>query len=282
VPPRTGFTLIELLVVISIISLLVAILMPGITKAKELARRAMCASNHRSIGAALALYTNCNGDRWPWLAASPSWSAPTGQARVNPPLSGTNCNVSALLFVLVRDNQDANIFLCPSTRDTPDPHTKTKTAFNWDFSPYKDGNAEHVSYSYQAPLVTVKDKVATTTSGVTANSDSGLVVVADRSPAYEGLKPDFNWAKPGKDDPNLAMSQNHGGAIINLLYADLHVGESKGRADAGIFNDNIYSAAGSGADGKTLETNQGPGTMKLSDHRSPKDSFLLGPKKMEK
>jgi len=278
---RTGFTLNDLLAAVAIVALSAPLVL-GFGRSRELARQAYCKTNLSNIGKGLGIYTASSMDTFPWMNSDHQWDAATGASQQAAPSDKTNYNVSALLFVLVRDNQDANIFLCPSTRDTPDPHTKTKTAFNWDFSPYKDGNAEHVSYSYQAPLVTVKDKVATTTSGVTANSDSGLVVVADRSPAYEGLKPDFNWAKPGKDDPNLAMSQNHGGAIINLLYADLHVGESKGRADAGIFNDNIYSAAGSGADGKTLETNQGPGTMKLSDHRSPKDSFLLGPKKMEK
>jgi hypothetical protein len=77
------------------------------------------------------------------------------------------------------------------------------------------------------------------------------------------------------------MSQNHAGAMVNLLYQDLHVGDAR-RADVGINNDNIYSAAGMGKDGKPLEVEQGPGSMKLADHRSPLDSFLLGPKKMEK
>ena len=55
-----GFTLIELLVVISIIALLVAILVPSLAKAKELARRAHCASNQASIGKGVAIYTTAN------------------------------------------------------------------------------------------------------------------------------------------------------------------------------------------------------------------------------
>ena len=47
-----GFTLIELLVVIAIIALLVALLMPSLKEAKELARRALCASQMRGIGVA--------------------------------------------------------------------------------------------------------------------------------------------------------------------------------------------------------------------------------------
>ena len=49
-----GFTLIELLVVIAIISLLVSILIPSLKRAKELARRAVCASNLHQPG----LFTN--------------------------------------------------------------------------------------------------------------------------------------------------------------------------------------------------------------------------------
>lgn len=53
---RNGFTLIELLVVVAIISLLVSILLPSLTKAKALARNVSCQSNLRSIGTALMLY----------------------------------------------------------------------------------------------------------------------------------------------------------------------------------------------------------------------------------
>ena len=53
-----GFTLIELLVVIAIISLLVSILLPSLNRAKELAKRALCASNQHHVALAYALYAN--------------------------------------------------------------------------------------------------------------------------------------------------------------------------------------------------------------------------------
>jgi len=60
---RHGFTLIELLVVIAIIALLVSILLPSLKRAKELARRSVCASNMRQLGVGALLYSN-DHDNW--------------------------------------------------------------------------------------------------------------------------------------------------------------------------------------------------------------------------
>jgi len=58
-----GFTLIELLVVISIISLLVAILLPALGKARAAAHAAKCLSTQRQLGVATFMYIDENKGR---------------------------------------------------------------------------------------------------------------------------------------------------------------------------------------------------------------------------
>jgi len=60
---RRGFTLIELLVVISVIRLLIALLLPALSKARETSRRIICLSNLRQMGIGSAVYQSENEQR---------------------------------------------------------------------------------------------------------------------------------------------------------------------------------------------------------------------------
>lgn len=60
-----GFTLIELLVVVAIMSLLMSILLPSLSRAREQARTTKCLSNLRHLMITTQLYLNENGDRFP-------------------------------------------------------------------------------------------------------------------------------------------------------------------------------------------------------------------------
>ena len=62
---QKGFTLVELLVVIGIIAVLISILLPSLTRAREAAQRTACLSNLRTVGQMFLLYAQSNKDQIP-------------------------------------------------------------------------------------------------------------------------------------------------------------------------------------------------------------------------
>jgi prepilin-type N-terminal cleavage/methylation domain-containing protein/prepilin-type processing-associated H-X9-DG protein len=91
---KTAFTLIELLVVIGIIGILIAILIPVVSKAMESARRSTCANNLKSIGTAFLAYAGEN------------------QGALPPSDDGTLTSVAKL--VQTNYVTDLRLWICPS------------------------------------------------------------------------------------------------------------------------------------------------------------------------
>ncbi|MBP7050786.1 MAG: type II secretion system protein [Phycisphaerae bacterium] len=60
---RNGFTLIELLVVIAVIAILMSILMPALSRAREQGKRGICLSNLKNLTIAWIMYADDNDDK---------------------------------------------------------------------------------------------------------------------------------------------------------------------------------------------------------------------------
>jgi prepilin-type N-terminal cleavage/methylation domain-containing protein/prepilin-type processing-associated H-X9-DG protein len=97
-----AFTLVELLVVISIISLLMAILLPALGKARAAANKTYCMSNLRQIGVVMRSYLDDNRDIFPLACAYP-WENPDANS------TGYAPPITKVLGPLIKDTK---VFIC--------------------------------------------------------------------------------------------------------------------------------------------------------------------------
>lgn len=99
-----GFTLIELLVVIAIISILAAILLPALARARESARRSSCANNLKQCGLVFKMYANENRGQF-----FPPMKSLTCEGQVAP-----GATIFRAEAVYPEYLTDWNVLLCPS------------------------------------------------------------------------------------------------------------------------------------------------------------------------
>jgi prepilin-type N-terminal cleavage/methylation domain-containing protein len=75
---EAGFTLVELLVVIAIIALLMSILLPALSRAREMGKRAVCLTQIKQLGVAWYMYCDDNNEKLPygniWYSWDPYWN----------------------------------------------------------------------------------------------------------------------------------------------------------------------------------------------------------------
>jgi prepilin-type N-terminal cleavage/methylation domain-containing protein len=138
----TGFTLIELLVVMAIVALLVSLLLPALSSAKEKARAITCLGNLKQLQLAWQLYTDDHGDRlvlnglnYPTPPrADLNWWWAQGTLNFD---GGNSENTNTLLLVdskyalLGPYTRTPGIYKCPSDRSTvrirKRPHARVRS-----------------------------------------------------------------------------------------------------------------------------------------------------------
>ena len=137
---RNAFTLVELLVVIAIITILLAILLPVLGRAREQARRVQCASNLRQITQAWMMYADSNQGLLPAAAPKIGTSAHDWLIWFKP-LTQEKLDRSALAPYIGR-RLNPMLFRCPSD----DWQSHKDLDGDTDFGPY------YFSYSMNARL----------------------------------------------------------------------------------------------------------------------------------
>jgi len=230
VKKKSAFTLIELLVVIAIIALLISILLPSLSRARELSKRTVCSANLRGIGQAAYIYAQ-DGDIFPHISRGNPTQILTGQmvlfAPTNRVLVAPASAVSTTgtpsptvdMWQLVRaNNSTPKQFNCPSTTDTPDPAQDT-TAY-YDFL-----TELHLSYAYQYQADPNRPALGT-------GSDPTFPLMADANPYVKGkVTSAILQDRISQWRGNSTNHTNREGQ--NVLYVDGHVSFEKG-PDVGI------------------------------------------------
>jgi len=296
---RKGFTLVELLVVIAIIALLMGLLMPALSRVRQMAYRMVCGSNLSGIGKAMIIYSNDWDEEYPkggtrncdWSTNGyiSDWEGGADHDAVTA-FSDETATIGSCFYLLIKlADVTPKQFICNgdtgvkafkiSDVDPPPTDADMEITEGWDFG---EEPGTQYSYAYHMPFGTYS---------ITISSNPGCPVAADRNPYLDqnakayvfncstgdvGACPD--WVSNAYYDPdktgNAAAHQREG---QNVLFNDSHVNFEKW-PNCGVENDNIWKwwqATSPTAREKQLCDGGEPDEVGDFEPQSEEDAFLV-------
>lgn len=226
---RRAFTLIELLVVIAIIGLLISIILPALSRAREIGRRTVCATNLREIATAFWHYAEDHDGWYPAKGKYGEANVPVHQLATvqqfgtrNPTTTGWGLQFAGMIRDIVERDHTHNeasspkylplpkILICPSdvtgnkyespaSGDAPQlPIREAKSFIEMDAS--TNANAKPYSYMYVA---------------LWRNDEKNpYFMMGDESNKQDNTTNSLT---------GLTEEDNHGRRGINALFTDTHV-----------------------------------------------------------
>jgi len=214
-----AFTLIELLVVIAIIALLISILLPSLSRARELSKRTVCAANLRGIGQAMYIYASDDPGVFPAIAQV----RPQDDGRMQifnaqdriiaPTTTGIPSPTVDMWSVIRAGNSTPKQFTCPSTTDQADPAQDVTTYYDF-------ASAANLSYAYQYQHDPNRRLIGT-------SSEPTFPFMADGNPYIKGnITGSVQADRTSQFRGNSNNHTNREGQ--NVLFQDSHVLFEKG------------------------------------------------------
>src|SRR5579862_8107927 len=160
---RTGFSLIELVVAIGVICILMGLLLPALSNARQRAVSLQCQSNLRQVGQMLQMYANSNNG-WPSPVVLSPQGRPVGRGVLLPPDQRWPVYVFDIPGAAASSDVDINgdawpytpaVLRCPSDQDPGEAHSYV---LNWDPIAMHGEHGGHMVLERSAELIIMAEK----------------------------------------------------------------------------------------------------------------------------
>ena len=211
---KAAFTLIELLVVIAIIAILASMLLPVLGRAKESAKKTVCASNLKQIGTAAHMYADDYEEYlppWGFVGSAGLGQWPRGSFWNPATCNSTGASEVGVGWLLYRNGSkyigDWRVFFCPNTDGNLAPNNYFQDW--WEFK-HSDGAGSWGYYHYNGNKC---GNPAWFAEKVSDGADRMLLV--DRTHDQNTGVWDYTRDSWGQ------QATAHRG--VTMLYADVHV-----------------------------------------------------------